>query len=110
MSRRTLAILAHYNITAVASGPPALVRAWQAAAPGRIIAGTFEAPLDSLRQWAGKGVIQVLGELTFQYQGLRPTDSLPAAWPRSWTCPWGSTSASALPGRPTSRPPRTASS
>ncbi len=40
MSRRTLAILAHYNITAVASGPPALVRAWQAAAPGRIIAGT----------------------------------------------------------------------
>lgn len=80
MSRRTLAILERYNITAVASGPPALVRAWQASAPGRIIAGTLEAPLDSLRHWAATGAIKVLGELSFQYQGLRPTDSLPAAY------------------------------
>jgi hypothetical protein len=78
--RRTIEILQRHNITAVASGPPPVVRAWQAAAAGRIIPGALENSLDSLRHWAKAGTIRVLGELTFQYEGLGPSDSLPAAY------------------------------
>jgi predicted TIM-barrel fold metal-dependent hydrolase len=80
LRRQTLALMERYNVIGVASGPAEYVRRWQAAAPNRIIAGTEEAPLDSVRAWTKAGQIKVLGELGFQYGGLAPGDSLPAQY------------------------------
>ena len=81
--RQTIAVMERYNVIGVASGPMDIVRRWRAAAPERIIpaaASAGELPLDSIRAWAANGTIQVLGELMFQYAGLRPTDSIPEAY------------------------------
>ena len=80
LMRRTFDVMERYNVVGVASGPIEVVRRWRAAAPGRIIPALIsggEVPLDSIRTWSGDGTIRVLGELTFQYAGLVPNDSLP---------------------------------
>jgi uncharacterized protein len=80
LMRATLRELDRYNITAITSGPPALVRRWQAAAPRRIIPGWFGALTDvspdSLRRLYRDGHFAVLGEVTAQYAGLAPSDSV----------------------------------
>lgn len=79
---RTLDLLDRWNVLAVTSGPIANVRRWHAAAPSRIIPGLLtggSVPLDSIRTWADDSTIRVLGELTFQYAGLSPADSIAEA-------------------------------
>lgn len=79
--RRTVALMARYNVRGVLSGERDKVEAWMRAAPGRFIAGAVEsAPLDSMRRWAAAGTLGVIGELGFQYAGLAPTDSVPLAY------------------------------
>ena len=81
--RQTLAMMERYNIIGVVSGPVRSVRQWRAAAPNRVIPALFiggTASLDSIRRWASDSTIRVLGELTFQLVGLRPTDSIPEAY------------------------------
>jgi predicted TIM-barrel fold metal-dependent hydrolase len=83
LMRRTFDVMERYNVVGVASGPIEVVRRWRAAAPGRIIPALIsggEVPLDSIRTWSGDGTIRVLGELTFQYSGLAPTDSVPESY------------------------------
>jgi predicted TIM-barrel fold metal-dependent hydrolase len=80
--RRTLAVMARYNVIGVTSGSMARVRRWSVAAPQRIIPAVVsygEVPLDSVRAWAADSTIRVLGELAFQYDGTSPGDSLPEA-------------------------------
>lgn len=80
--RSTLAVMDRYNVVGVVSGEIDLVRRWRAVAPARVIPAVVsggEIPLDSLRTWAADGTIRVLGELVFQYAGIGPGDSLPAA-------------------------------
>jgi predicted TIM-barrel fold metal-dependent hydrolase len=79
---QTLAMMARYNVTAVASGPVDVVRRWHAAAPDRIIPALMPGrgtTAESIRGWARDGTIRVLGELGFQYQGSLPTDEGPDA-------------------------------
>jgi predicted TIM-barrel fold metal-dependent hydrolase len=81
--KRTLTLMERYNVIGVASGPIDVVRRWHAAAPDRIIPALVSAgdiPLDSIRAWAADSTIRVLGELMFQYKGLRPGDSVPEAY------------------------------
>ena len=83
LMRRTFDLMERYNVVGVASGPIEVVRRWRAAAPGRIIPALIsgdEVPLDSIRTWSADGTIRVLGELTFQYSGLAPTDSVPESY------------------------------
>jgi predicted TIM-barrel fold metal-dependent hydrolase len=83
LMRGTLNIMERYNVIGVASGPIAVVRRWRAAAPNRIVPALFSdgrTSLDSIRAWAADGSLRVLGELTFQYAGLMPTDSIPDAY------------------------------
>ena len=83
LMRRTFDVMERYNVVGVASGPIEVVTRWRAAAPGRIIPALIsggEVPLDSIRTWSGEGTIRVLGELTFQYAGLAPNDSLPESY------------------------------
>jgi predicted TIM-barrel fold metal-dependent hydrolase len=82
LMRRTFDVLAQWNVMAVTSGPIRYVRRWHAANPRRIVPGLLEGgsvPLDSIAAWARDSTIRVLGELTFQYVGLAPTDSVPEA-------------------------------
>lgn len=83
LMRLTFDLMERYNMVGVASGPIEVVRRWRAAAPGRIIPALIsagEVPLDSIRTWSADGTIRVLGELTFQYSGLAPTDSVPESY------------------------------
>jgi uncharacterized protein len=85
--RRTVAVMKEYNVTGVVSAtssrgaaPVDRLKAWQAAAPDRVIPGIWSngsVPLESIRTWAKEGRIRVLGELTFQYTGYRFSDALP---------------------------------
>ncbi len=77
--RETLSILERYNIKAVTSGTPELVREWRDAAPDRIIPGFLlfdpeDASPEELRESFGRGDIAVLGEVVTQYQGYPPDD------------------------------------
>ena len=68
-----------YNLIAVASGPSHHVEALYRTAPSQVIpALSFgDGPLPSiieLRQLHAKGLLKVLGELTFQYAGIAPDD------------------------------------
>ena len=85
--RRTVAVMAEYNVTGVISAPSRAavsavdrLKPWQSAAPDRVIPGVWSngsVPLESIRTWAKEGRIRVLGELTFQYTGYRFADALP---------------------------------
>jgi hypothetical protein len=78
---QTLTFLDRYNITAVGAGVRmSQVRAWKAAGGSRIIpaiGGGNALNLDSLRAWVGNGSLKAIAELTFQYEGLRASDSAP---------------------------------
>ncbi len=81
MMRATLAALERYNIKAVTSGSVALVERWRSAAPQRIIPGFFlgdprSVSVDSLRKLHQAGKLAALAEITTQYAGLSPGDSL----------------------------------
>ena len=82
LERRTLDILERRNIIAVTSGPVDLVQQWKRADPERIIAGlTFNVaanPIstDSVRRLYGAGKLAVFGEVTNQYSGISPSDSV----------------------------------
>ena len=67
------------NMTIVASGDAGIIRSWQAAMPGRVIASlgfssskemSVAAFEDSLRS----GFYRVMGETAPQYQGMSPSD------------------------------------
>ena len=67
------------NIFAVASGPAPYVKALRRAAPDRVIPalsfGDGKLPsVEELRRLHSEGLLQVLGELTFQYGGVAPDD------------------------------------
>jgi len=77
---RTLQIMTRYNVTGVVSGSMERVRRWREAAPERIIPALQSDgrdSIESIRAGVEKGDIRVLGELTFQYQGLSPSDAVP---------------------------------
>jgi uncharacterized protein len=82
LRERTLRILEARNIVAVTSGQLSFVQRWRQEAPDRIIPGlAFNVaanPIspDSLRTLYRAGLIQVLGEVTNQYSGISPSDSL----------------------------------
>ncbi len=81
MMRATLAALERYDITAVTSGSGALVERWRAAAPQRIIPGFFlgdvrTVTVDSVRRLHQAGKLAALAEITTQYAGLSPSDSV----------------------------------
>ena len=82
LMRETIAALERRNVIGVLSGTPERVRRWSNAAPGRFIAGfAFQigrqrlSP-DSLRRLYERGVFSVLAEVTNQYVGIAPGDSL----------------------------------
>ncbi|HEV2671707.1 MAG TPA: amidohydrolase family protein [Gemmatimonadales bacterium] len=80
--RRTLDQLERWNVLGVTSGPIAYVRRWHAAAPQRVVPALLtggSVALDSIRAWAADSTIRVLGELTFQYVGISPADSIAEA-------------------------------
>jgi predicted TIM-barrel fold metal-dependent hydrolase len=82
LRERSLRILESRNVIAVTSGAIPFVQRWRQDAPDRIIpalsfnvAQTRISP-DSLRRLFQSGVIQVFGEVTNQYSGISPADSL----------------------------------
>jgi predicted TIM-barrel fold metal-dependent hydrolase len=78
----SLAMLEEYNIIGVTSGPEHLVRAYEEAAPDRIIQALLlggpavaePRSIDSLRELHAEGRLQVIGELKTQYAGISPDD------------------------------------
>ena len=79
LQRTSLAALHRYNITAVTSGSPALVKKWHMADPKRILPavlfGMSDAPtIASLRALRNEGMLEVIGEITAQYDGVAPDD------------------------------------
>jgi len=75
--------LDRFNILAIASGPAETVLEWREERPDRIIPGlvVFN-PLDSdqifepdsIRAMKARGDLEVIGEVTAQFHGMRPTD------------------------------------
>jgi uncharacterized protein len=80
LMQATLRELDRHNIVAVTSGPAPIVDRWTAAAPDRIIPGWFggltDVSPDSLRRLFRDGKFAVLGEVTTQYGGISPSDSV----------------------------------
>ena len=80
----TIAVMTRLNVFGVLSGPTRRVEEWRDAAPDRFIAGLgFRlvpgAPTpDSLRKLVENGSLQVLAEVTNQYEGMAP-DAEPMA-------------------------------
>jgi len=76
----TLEVMERHNVYGVLSGTPAMVARWREAAPGRFIPGlNFTAAStrltpDSLRILAQDGSLEVLAEVTNQYDGIAPDD------------------------------------
>ena len=83
LMRRSLQIMERFNVIGVTSGELEMVQRWEAAAPSRIIPALEsggEVPPESIRNWVADGKIRVLGELTFQYNSLSPSDSVPDSY------------------------------
>lgn len=81
MLTQTLEVMERLNIYGVVSGTRERVAKWRAAAPHRMIPGLIfkvtaeSAPApDTLRAMVESGELQVLGEVTNQYDGVAPTD------------------------------------
>lgn len=79
---QTIAVLNRRNVIGVLSGPPERVAQWKKAAPGRFIAG-FQFQIgretitpDDLRRLYQAGRFAVLAEVTNQYVGIGPSDTL----------------------------------
>jgi uncharacterized protein len=86
--RDTLAVLEKRNIIGMVSGEPDTMTAWKAAAPDRIIVGsdlrilhgTADGRLktrtpDELRALRAAGLLDILGEVMAQYEGIAPGDA-----------------------------------
>jgi uncharacterized protein len=84
---QTLAVMKKRNIIGMVSGEPELMRVWKAAAPERIIVGSdlrisgtsnphvkIRTP-DELRKLRAQGLLDVLGEVMAQYEGIAPDDA-----------------------------------
>ena len=79
LMRETLAVMDRLNIIGVVSGTPERVAAWRKARPERVIPalvlqiepGTTPAMVEKLH---AEGALDVLGEVTTQYQGIAPDD------------------------------------
>lgn len=75
----TIQVMEEHNVYGVLSGTTSRVISWSTAAPGRFIrglgftTGSGISP-DSLRALHAAGLVQVLAEVTNQYQGLAPDD------------------------------------
>jgi predicted TIM-barrel fold metal-dependent hydrolase len=73
-----VAKLRERNIIAVASGPAKHVQSIQKAAPERVIPalsfGNNLPSIQELRRLHSSGLLKVIGELTFQYDGVAPND------------------------------------
>ena len=78
---RTLTMLERHNVYGVLSGTRQKVDAWMSAAPGRLMPGLgFDVHEDmpspeQLAQWHNEGKLDVLAEITTQYQGIAPDDA-----------------------------------
>jgi uncharacterized protein len=75
----TFAAMERFNITGVLSGPPELVAAWRRKLPGRFLPGLdFNLgpayPPERLEALHAAGGLDVLAEVTTQYQGIAPDD------------------------------------
>ena len=75
----SMAELRKYNITAIASGSPAVVQAWESVESARIIPavtmGDEPYPsIEQLRTLYRAGRLKVLGEISVQYDGVAPND------------------------------------
>lgn len=75
----TLAAMERRNIYGVLSGPADKVAAWRKAAPGRFWSGlsfglSDEIGVERLEQLRREGALDVIGEVTTQYEGLEPND------------------------------------
>jgi len=86
--RDTLAVMEKRNIIGMVSGEPDTMAAWKAAAPNRVIVGSDLRILqgsadgrlkartpDELRALHAKGLLDVLGEVMAQYEGIEPGDA-----------------------------------
>jgi uncharacterized protein len=82
----TLAVMNKRNIIGMVSGEPEMMATWKAAAPTRIIVGSdlrisetsnphvrIRMP-EELRALHARGLLQVLGEVMAQYEGITPAD------------------------------------
>lgn len=64
-------------VKAIVSGNPDVVAVWRKQDPDRVVPGVVfgtDATVDELRQLAKAGQLAVLGETTFQYEGVRADD------------------------------------
>ena len=86
--RETLAVMERRNIIGMVSGEPDTMTAWKAAAPDRIIVGSDLRILqgsadgrlkartpEDLRALHAAGLLDVLGEVMAQYEGIVPGDA-----------------------------------
>jgi uncharacterized protein len=82
---QTIAMLNKYNVYAVTSGEPHMVRQWKKASPMRIINSVYwnhydiqrvGLTKDSLLQLFQSGEFKVFGELGLQYEGISLSDSI----------------------------------
>jgi predicted TIM-barrel fold metal-dependent hydrolase len=86
--RDTLAVMTKRNIIGMVSGEPDTMAAWKAAAPDRIIVGsdlrilqgTADGRLktrtpEELRALHAAGLLDVIGEVMAQYEGIAPSDA-----------------------------------
>jgi uncharacterized protein len=84
--QQTIAVMKKRNIIGMVSGEPEQMTVWKAAAPGRIIVGSdlrisgtsnphvkIRTP-DELRELRARGLLDVLGEVMAQYEGITPDD------------------------------------
>jgi predicted TIM-barrel fold metal-dependent hydrolase len=79
LMEQTIAVMDRLNIIGVVSGPADRVAAWRKVRPERIIPGlTFQLEPENtvarLRQMHAAGALDVLGEVTTQYEGIAPDD------------------------------------
>ena len=83
----TVAAMEKRNVIGMVSGEPDVIATWKAYAPTRVIAGSDLRVLkgsadgrlkartpDELRALHGRGLLEVLGEVMAQYEGLTPDD------------------------------------
>jgi predicted TIM-barrel fold metal-dependent hydrolase len=88
LMRDTLALMEKRNIIGMVSGEPDVMALWKAAAPERVIVGSDLRLLkgssdgrlkvrtpDELRMLHEQGLLQVLGEVMAEYEGIPPDDA-----------------------------------
>lgn len=88
LMQETLAVMEKHNIIGMISGEPDVMSTWKAAAPERVIVGSDLRILkgsadgrlkartpDDLRALHAAGLLDVLGEVMAQYEGIVPDDA-----------------------------------